>query len=96
MSRAHFNRAIVDPEGNLLPGCSVRVIDSSDGTTTLADTLYADDTTSAMHANPFVATDGVIDFYLATPRRVRLGITRTEPGSIEYYIEDMDVFAPVV
>jgi hypothetical protein len=92
--RPHFNRAIVDTEGNLIPGCEVRIIDPADGVSNIPDLLYLDDSTTTEMNNPYITGDGVINFYLATARRVRIGITRPEPGSTEFYIEDMDVQAP--
>lgn len=92
--RAHYNRAIVDDQGNLIVGCSVRVIDPATSLT-LSDTLFAGETGSTSKTNPFVADDGVVDFYLDAQARVRLGITRPEVGSAEYYVEGADVLSPV-
>lgn len=92
--RAHYQRTIIEPNGDVVPGCTVRVIDWTDKTSTLSATLFADDTSATTKANPFVADDGIIDFYLADPTRVRLGITRPSAGATEYYIDGADVLAP--
>jgi len=91
--RGHYNRAIVDSEGNLILGCTIRLIDSTTGLN-ITDIVYAQATGSTTKTNPFVADDGVIDFYLDAQARLRMGITRPEPGSAEYYIEGVDVLAP--
>lgn len=91
--RGHYNRAIVDNAGNLILGCTVRLIDIGTNAN-LTDTIFAQATGSTSKPNPFVADDGVIDFYLDTQTRLRMGITRPEPGSAEYYVEGADVLAP--
>lgn len=93
--RGHFNRPIVDGFGNLVPGCSVRLIQPVDGTTSITADIFVNDTDISTLTNPFITVDGQIDFYLAVPQRIRLGITRPEPGSTEYFIDGADVLAPV-
>lgn len=86
--RAHFYRLVVDSQGNLLSDITVRVLEP--GTTDpLAVPIYADGDTLTAMANPFTASNGVINFYLDQPRRVRLGITQ---GSVpEQFYENIDV-----
>lgn len=92
--RAHYNRAVMDKEGNLIPGCTVRMIDPADDVTTLPDTIYTGQIGSSTRPNPFVCDTGIIDFYLEAPKRVTLGVTR--PGSsIEILFDGSDVLAPI-
>lgn len=90
--RAHFTKPIVDDQGNLLPGISVRVLEP--GTTTpISDTLWADSSSSNRLNNPTQFPTGVIDFYLDNPKRVRLGVTY---GALnEVFFDDVDVLEPV-
>lgn len=91
--RAHYNRAIMDREGNLIPGCTVRVIDPADGVTSLTDQIFVSQFGSATRSNPYVCDDGILDFYLAQERRVRLGITK--PGTTtEVVFDGSDVLSP--
>lgn len=91
--RGHYNRALVDSNGNLYPNSTVRIIDPADGLTTLAADIFVDALTPVTKPNPFVTETGVVDFYLATPQRVTLGITRPGiPG--EFFITGADVLAP--
>lgn len=91
--RAHYNRAIMDREGNLIPGCTVRVIDPADGVTNLTDQIFVSQSGSATRSNPYVCDDGILDFYLAQERRVRLGITK--PGTTtEVVFDGSDVLSP--
>lgn len=89
--RAHYTKPVVDSQGNLLPNIHVRVLQP--GTQDpIADTLYADGLTLNTLSNPFVADDGVIDFYLGTPQRVRLGVT--SGADPEVFFDDIDVLVP--
>lgn len=95
--RAHYYRALMDGSGNVIPGCSVRVIDPLTGlsiTPTIWSNARRSDNASK-RSNPFVAENGIIDFYLPDAARVRLGITRPSGGG-EYYIEGADVMLPTV
>lgn len=86
--RAHYYRLLIDTEGNLVSDCTVRVL--VPGTTNLIpETLYADDTTATAMANPFLSSDGQVNFYLDQPRRVRLGISA--PDTPEKFYENVDV-----
>lgn len=86
--RAHLLRPLQDGQGNLVLSATIRVLNP--GTTDLiVQTLYVDDSSSLTLSNPVVITDGWIDVYLASPQRVRLGVTvGTAP---EQYVEDVDV-----
>jgi len=91
--RGHFNRAVMDRAGNLIPGCTIRLIDSADGITTLSDPIYTTGIGTGTLPNPFICDTGVIDFYLESPKRVRIGVTK--PGSgVEVVFDAADVLAP--
>ena len=79
MARAHLYRPIMDEEGNVQRGSLVRV-QTAGTTTVLPDTLYTGPTGASARANPFTATDGVVDFWLAESKQVSLTIT--SPGGI--------------
>lgn len=86
--RAHYYSLIQDGNGDIQPNSVVRVLQP--GTETLiADPLYPDNDTGSAMTNPFVSVDGTINFYLDTPQRVRLGVTK--PGFDEVFFEDIDL-----
>lgn len=88
--RAHYTRPVTDEAGNLLPNVQVTVFQP--GTTTLiTDVLYTTDAGSGVLTNPWVASNGIIDFYLDTPQRVRVGTI--QGGLAIQYAEDVDVLA---
>lgn len=89
--RAHLYRPITDSLGNIRQGAVVRVLEP--GTDTLIpDTLYVGEVGLTALPNPFTTSSGVIDFYLDTPRRIRLGV---KVGSeSERFAEAVDVLAP--
>lgn len=88
MTRAHYYSLIQDGNGDIQPNSVVRVLQP--GTETLiADPVYVDGSTSTALSNPFVSVDGTINFYLDTPQRVRLGVTK--PGFDETFFEDVDI-----
>lgn len=86
--RAHLNKVITDNQGNVVAGCTVRVLQA--GTTTLiTDTLWVDGTTTTQMApNPFTSANGVVNLYCDASIRVRLGIT--PPEGVEVFFEDLD------
>lgn len=88
--RAHFHRPVQNLQGDRIAEVSVRVL--APGTTDpVGDVLYVDDTSGLTRTNPWITTDGTIDFYLLSPRRVRIGIT--VGGDPEQFWEDVDVIA---
>lgn len=88
MPRAHCYRPVLDPQGNVLSDLVVRVYEP--GTTTLiSEPIYLGllDPTGTDQPIPF--TNGVINFYLDDPKRVRIGVRKgVNP---EQYFEDIDV-----
>lgn len=91
-ARAHYQRALMDAQGNLLAGSSVRLLDPATGLP-ITDPIYADAHADMLYPNPFVTVDGIINFYLQDPRRVNIGIL--QPGSVtEFVAVNMDLFAP--
>lgn len=76
--------------GNLQPGVQVSLFDS--GTTNLiTDLIYSDDSTTTPNFNPFISSNGIIDFYIDDPRRLDIGIVDGD-NSIQY-IFDQDVLS---
>lgn len=71
MARAHLYRSISDSNGNIRPAVQVSVFNA--GSTQLTEqTLYTGETGSTALENPFVSSDGVIDFYLDRAQSVKI------------------------
>lgn len=82
MARAHVRQVLQNPDGSVLTGAEVRVLE--DGSLVLLpQQLYTTDTGTTTLTNPFTCTDGVVEFYLDVPARVRLGYT--PPGGVEQF-----------
>lgn len=93
--RAHFQRAVMDENGDVVPGCSVRFIDPVSGFLDLDPTIIvwdSDNPGTGTLSNPYVCSTGVVDFYLTYPQRIALGIT--PPGGVEHIIPGIDVLTP--
>ena len=80
--RAHVRQVLQNPDGSILPGAEVRVLQAG-SLTLIADTLWTTDEGSGTLTNPYVCEDGVVEFYLDIPQRVRLGYT--PPGGSEQF-----------
>lgn len=91
MPRAHLYRTITDNAGNLRPGGVVRVLYPRT-TDEITEALYPNDTDTTPLPNPFTSVDGVIDFYMEQPFRVRIGIKF--PNESERFFNDVDVMLP--
>jgi hypothetical protein len=98
MTRAHFYRPVFeavdhgivgnDVHVGLLTGASVALYNP--GTTTIiSDTLFTSDSGGTTLTNPFISSNGTVDFYLNTPRRVDMGITPV--GGTEIIVSNLDV-----
>lgn len=86
--RAHYQAPVQDSTGALLAGTVVSIYLS--GTMTLdTEPVYADGSSNTQLGNPFVTATGEIDFYLASPVRVDLGIQ--PPGVAQQLMPDIDV-----
>lgn len=68
---AHFYRVIQDQQGNVVSSATVTVCPPGLNTT-ITETLYADAALTVAKSNPFVTTNGEIDFYLVAPKTVAL------------------------
>lgn len=91
--RAHFYRPVQDGEGDLQPDITVTVYEGG-SLDLLALPIYVDDSSSSERTNPFVASSGVIDFFLDQPRRIKIGIKRALEE--EQFYDNVDVLpAPV-
>lgn len=88
MSRAHLSRPIQDPLGSLIGEATIRLIEPGTGTS-ITEPIYVDDEGPVTRNNPWSVETGVLDFYLANPRRVDIGITTGGLGEI--IVEDVDI-----
>lgn len=89
--RAHFYRPIFTTAGSLVTGASVRILDPN--TLSLVNVpLYNDPLLDSILANPFVAVNGIVDFYMDLPNRVVVGITPL--GGNEVLYRGVDVLSP--
>jgi hypothetical protein len=73
MSRSHFYRTIQSMGGSTISGASVTVC-AAGTVIPIAGPLYADASSASTLSNPFIPTNGVIDFYLAAPQDICLQI----------------------
>ncbi|PPS89494.1 hypothetical protein [Streptomyces sp. MH60] len=88
--RAHFNRALLDREGNQVDTATIR-LRVAGSTDLLTDTVYTNATGGATYTNPWEAVGGEVDFYLDSPTRLQIGITvGADP---EQLWDDVDVLA---
>ncbi len=86
--RAHYNRALLDLQGNQVPVATVRLLVPG-GTDLLGSTVYAEATGGVTRTNPWETTDGEVDFYLDAPERVKIGVkVGSDP---EEFWDDIDV-----
>lgn len=86
--RAHFNRALLDDQGNRIASAQVRIL--APGAADLyGQTIYADATGGVTYTNPWTTTSGEVDFYLDAPDRVAIGVqVGTDP---EEFWDNIDV-----
>lgn len=88
LSRAHVYRRITDSDGNIVPNTTVTIYEA--GTTQLlAQTLWQNDVGSQAIPNPFVTSNGYLEFFLDVPKSVRVGLV--VQGSTETFIDDVPV-----
>jgi hypothetical protein len=89
MTRAHYARKATDDQGNVVPGTTVTVYQP--GTLAVLDEdLFVNEVGSVTHDNPFVINDGIIDFYLANARQVKIGLR--SPNGTERFSDNQDVY----
>lgn len=86
--RAHLYRLVQDDQGNLLPNVTVTLYEPGTATP-ITDTIYADNSSTETYTNPFISSDGQVDFYLEAPRRVKLGIQITD--QVPEFYDNLDV-----
>jgi hypothetical protein len=86
--RAHLYKTIADSHGEV-PATATIALYQAGTATLISDTIYNTDVGSGTLSNPFTAINGIVDFYLNTPQRVRIGVTL--PSQSEQYLEDVDV-----
>jgi hypothetical protein len=93
--RAHCFFPIQSPAGDLQQGTTVSVFangSTAGGTqqgTLITQPLYADASSPSTQTNPFIAVTGNVNFYLAYPMRVDIGIQ--VPGQAQVFFPDVDV-----
>ncbi|MGA5598430.1 hypothetical protein ACPCSE_29770 [Streptomyces cellulosae] len=86
--RAHFNRALLDDQGNRIASAQVRLLVAG-GTDPYGQTIYSDAVGGATLTNPWTTTSGEVDFYLDAPDRVKVGVkVGTDP---EEFWDNTDV-----
>lgn len=87
---AHFYRPAQDNQGNILPNVQVTLYDP--GTTNLiTDTVWEDNAGTTSLPNPFISSNGIVDFYLLNPRRVDVMMVQGNNASTT--LHDQDVLA---
>jgi hypothetical protein len=87
---AHFYRPAQDNQGNILPNVQVTLYDP--GTSNLiTDTVWKDNAGITALTNPFISSNGIIDFYLLNPRR--LDIVLVQGTNASTTLHDQDVLA---
>jgi hypothetical protein len=86
--RAHFYKPIQNLAGDVQPNAVVRVLQP--GTTTpITEQIFVGPSGSTEYSQPISFANGIVDFYLDAPKRVRLGVTL--PTQAEVFFEDVDV-----
>lgn len=88
MARAHVYRALCDNQGNLLFNASVTVYQDQ-FSVPIAQPMWLDGTTTTnfIANNPYVATNGIVDFWLDTPQRVCLVVQSPNSPTIVVYVD---------
>jgi len=86
VARAHLFRPITDREGNLLYNAAVTVREVN-YSVAIGQPLYAGPTGDDQLANPFTATNGVIDFWLDTPQRMSVLVEHESVDDILVYLD---------
>lgn len=86
MARAHLFRPITDREGNLLYGAAVTVREVNYAIP-IGQPLYSGPAGADELANPFIAVNGVIDFWLDTPQRVSILVEADTVDNILVYLD---------
>lgn len=93
MPRAHFTKQVIRKVSGAPADGSVQVYLA--GTNTVLDqTIYSADSGVGTRANPFDFTDGVVDFFLDRPARIKLVITPT--GGVAQTHDYLDVPEPAI
>lgn len=87
--RPHLYIPVVDIHGNVLSDITVRFYEPG-STQQITQVVYAAPTGNAEYSQPISFPNGVIDVYLAQPRRVRVGVRPA--GQAEFFLEDRDFF----
>lgn len=92
-TRAHLFRPVTDSEGNVVPNTTVTVYERG-STQKLQQPMFATPNGSGLLDNPFTTSSGIIDFYLAAPQDVAIGLSVRAQGGVEQRIEDVGVLPP--
>lgn len=90
MARAHLVRPVLDLMGNLLSDVRVQVFNVTDGAPVTP--VYLGPVATDPTPQPLAFPNGIIDFYLDKPQRVRLGVR--QGIAAEVFFNDVDVLAP--
>lgn len=93
ISRAHLFHDVRDSDGNVVPNVKVTVYERGSAQL-LQQTIYSTPSGSGVLTNPFTTSSGIIDFYLAQPQDVAIGVSVAAQGGVEQRIEDIGVLPP--
>lgn len=85
MARAHCYKPVTDGAGNLLSDVTVTVFEAA-RSQVLEQQMFTTPSGAGALSNPFAATNGIINFYLETPQRVRLSV-KTPNATFNVYID---------
>lgn len=91
MARAHCYRPITDDAGNLVTNIAVRLLEPT-SVSLVTVGVYTGPSGSSVYGPTWVATNGIIDFYLAAPKRLRIGVTA--PNQPEFFLDNEDIWPP--
>jgi hypothetical protein len=86
VARAHIYRPIIGANGGLLYGATVTV-EESGLSVPLGQPMYSSATGSTILPNPFVASQGVIDFWVEIPQRVSILAQAAQHADIRIYVD---------
>lgn len=89
--RAHYQTTVVDNQGNVLTGASVRLLQPG-STDLITATFYLSSDSPTPSSNPFTSTDGSVSVYADAPLRVRVGVS--VGANPEFFYEDVDLLLP--
>lgn len=89
--RAHLYKPVVDTAGNVVPNINVALLQP--GTeTSITEQVYTGPTGTNTFGSTFDCPSGIIEIYLAAPKRIRVKVTVGSAPPV--YFENVDVTIP--